>query len=391
MHHADCPTEHELTAFNLGDLPGPALDAIAEHLDGCQRCEQRLQQLERDADDVLAALRHAADTPRTEISDGTPSPGGVRRGAASGADPQLPGYLIEGTLGQGGAGIVYRARDRRLGRRVAVKVLRQVTSDLLARFQAEAEAVARLSHPNIIQVYEVGEHQGLSYLVLELAEGGSLAERVGGRPQPVREAAQLVEVLARAVQHAHEAGIVHRDLKPGNVLLARDPAKPQAAEGSRASSAACGLAGSAADLTPKITDFGLAKYLGAPGHTRTGEVMGTPSYMAPEQAEGHTGVIGPAADVWALGAILYELLTARPPFLAETPLTTLLQVLNEEPVPLRQLQPGCRATWRRSATSACTRSHIGVTPRLRSWPTTCTASCKASPSAPGRSAPWGGR
>ena len=214
MHHADCPTEHELTAFNLGDLPGPALDAIAEHVEGCTRCEQRLQQLEGFGDDVLAALRHSADTPRTELSaDVTPLPG---RPEATSAYPQLPGYVIEGTLGQGGAGIVYRARDLRLGRRVALKVLRQVSSDLLARFQAEAEAVARLSHPNIIQVYEVGEHQGLPYLALELAEGGSLAERVGGRPQPLRDAAGLVEVLARAVQAAHEAGIVHRDLKPAN-------------------------------------------------------------------------------------------------------------------------------------------------------------------------------
>jgi WD40 repeat protein len=326
MHPEDCPTEYELTAFNLGDLPGPDLDAIAGHLEGCTHCERRLEQLEGGVDDVVAALRYSPDTPAGVVPNSTSLSGGDRPAAA--ALPSLPGYVIERALGQGGAGMVYQARDRRLGRRVALKVLGHVTSVHLARFAAEAKAVARLSHPNIIQIYEVGEHQGVPFLALELAEGGSLADRTEGRPQPLREAAGLLEVLARAVHYAHEQGIVHRDLKPDNVLLARGPAKPQAAS----PSAACGLAFG----VPKIADFGLAKCLDGPqGYTRTGEVMGTPSYMAPEQASGKSG---PAVDVWALGAILYDLLTGRPPFQGERPAEVLHQVVFEDPVPVAALR-----------------------------------------------------
>jgi hypothetical protein len=182
-----------------------------------------------------------------------------------------------------------------------------------ARFHAEAEAVARLSHPHVVQIHEVGEHQGLPYFSLEFCPGGSLADKLGGTPWEAAPAAALVQTLARAVQAAHRAGVVHRDLKPANVLLTEDG-------------------------EPKVTDFGLAKRLGDAGRTRTGAVMGTPSYMAPEQAGGNRDV-GPAADVYALGAILYELLTGRPPFRGATSLDTVLQVLSDEPVPVRRLQP----------------------------------------------------
>jgi WD40 repeat protein len=231
--------------------------------------------------------------------------------------PSVPGYEIVRVLGRGGMGIVYEALQVGLKRHVALKMILagpHADPAELARFQAEAEAVARLLHPNIVQVFEVGAHQRQPYLTLEFVGGGSLADRLRGAPQAPCDAAALVETLARAMHAAHQKGIVHRDLKPANVLLT-------------------------ADGTPKVTDFGLAKRIDeATGPTRTGAVLGTPSYMAPEQASGKKSV-GPAADVYALGAILYEMLTGRPPFQGPTPLDTVLQVLSDEPVPPTRLQP----------------------------------------------------
>jgi serine/threonine-protein kinase len=231
----------------------------------------------------------------------------------------VPGYEILGELGRGGMGVVYTARQVGLNRLVALKMIRDgalAGPEDLARFRAEAEAVARLKHPNIVQVYEVGSAAGRPYFSLELMEGGTLARKVSGQPLPPAEAARLLAELARAVHAAHECHIVHRDLKPGNVLLA-------------------------ADGTVKVSDFGLAKRLEGESLTQTGAVLGTPSYMAPEQARGKSKAreVGPAADVYALGAILYELLTGRPPFQGETPLDTLDQVVSVEPVPPRRLQP----------------------------------------------------
>jgi WD40 repeat protein len=228
----------------------------------------------------------------------------------------VPGYAILGLLGKGGMGVVYKARHLALQRTVALKMILHADhagADQRQRFQAEAEAVARLQHPNIVQVYEVGEHGGLPFFSLEFCAGGSLADRLDGTPWPADKAAELVRTLAGAMHAAHQANVVHRDLKPANVLLT-------------------------ADGQPKVTDFGLAKKLDEAGHTQTGAVMGTPSYMAPEQAGGKSREIGPAADVYALGAILYELLTGRPPFKAATPLDILLQVASEEPAPPSQLQ-----------------------------------------------------
>jgi serine/threonine-protein kinase len=230
----------------------------------------------------------------------------------------VPGYEILERLGRGGMGVVYRARHQHLHRDVALKMIAAgdyVDASMRNRFRAEAQAMARLQHPHVVQVFEVGEAETGPYLALELVEGGSLAQQLDGTPQPAHPSALLLETLARAMHHAHQRGLVHRDLKPANILIA-------------------------ADRTPKITDFGLAKWLqGGTGLSSTGVVLGTPSYMAPEQANPRTREVGPATDVYALGAILYEMLTGRPPFLAETALDTLQQLQTQEPVPPRRLQP----------------------------------------------------
>jgi WD40 repeat protein/tetratricopeptide (TPR) repeat protein len=239
-----------------------------------------------------------------------PSPPGASR------VPCVRGYEVLGKIGQGGMGAVYKAHHLRLNRVVALKVVGDAPNarpEDLVRFRQEAEMIARLQHPNIVQIYEVGEYAGGSYLALEYVDGPALDRRISGTPQPPRQAAQLVEALARAVHYAHGQGIIHRDLKPANVLLT-----PAGA--------------------PKITDFGLARHLALEsGLTTTGSVMGTPNYMAPEQAEGRLKDIGPHTDTYALGAILYECLTGRPPFQEATVVDTLEQVRKQDPVPPHRL------------------------------------------------------
>jgi serine/threonine-protein kinase len=232
--------------------------------------------------------------------------------------PRVPGYEIEGVLGRGGQGIVFRARHLRLNRSVALKmILAGAYAGARAHvyFQREVETVAGLRHPNVVHVYDVGDADGQPYYTMELVDGGSLARKLAGAPQPARPAAQLLVTLAGAVDAAHACGIIHRDLKPANILLT-------------------------ADGTPKISDFGLARRTdGGAGVTQTGVPVGTPSYMAPEQAQGRREAVGTSVDIYALGAILYELLTGRPPFRAETAAATMQLVLAEEAVPPKRLNP----------------------------------------------------
>lgn len=232
--------------------------------------------------------------------------------------PAVPGFEILGEIGRGGMGIVYKARQSKLNRIVALKMLLGgpgAGTKAVARFRAEADAVAQLQHPYIVQIFDIIEHDGQLYLSLEYLAGGNLAKRTAGVAQPPEQAASYLRMLAKAMQFAHDRGIIHRDLKPSNILLT-------------------------ADGIPKITDFGLAKRLdGSTSTTKTGAVLGTPDYMSPEQADGRSRDVGPLADVYSLGAILYDLLTGQPPFHDEAMVKVLDAVRFKKPKRPRDLNP----------------------------------------------------
>jgi serine/threonine-protein kinase len=330
-----CPPRDELAAFNRGELPDPALEELAHHVSDCADCASTLGAL-RAEDTAGAGLREALQGPpvaepgfeqlearvralvpdlsATAVKIGVPAEA-VRPEEAERLPRPFGPYELLGRLGRGGVGVVYLARQLGLNRLVALKHLRAgsyAEPEERARFRTEGQALARLRHANVVQVYEVGEHDGQPYLAMELVEGGSLARKLAAGPLPQRDAAALVRELAGAVHAVHQRGVVHRDLKPGNVLLD-------------------------ADGTAKVSDFGLAKLLDAEAeHTHTGTVLGTASYMAPEQAEGRSRHAGPATDVWALGAILYECLTGRRPFQGASRAETLEQVRRRGLVPPRR-------------------------------------------------------
>jgi WD40 repeat protein len=276
------------------------------------------------------AFRSAVDVQSAGVALSTVLP------SASSSTPALHWSVIAGLeivaeVGRGGMGVVYQAWQPGLNRFVAVKMIltgRRASCSELARFRTEAEAIGRMDHPGVVRVYSLGEQDGCPYYTMEIVDGGSLAEKLDGTPLSPGTAAELMVQVARAAHAAHQRGIVHRDLKPGNILLARSD------QGVR-------LDGGAAAYLPKIGDFGLAKIFrgGSESPTLSGAILGTPSYIAPEQARGEGTASGPAADTYALGAILYELLTGHPPFKAPTPMETLHQVLHCDPVSPRHLQP----------------------------------------------------
>jgi WD40 repeat protein/anti-sigma factor RsiW len=315
MVNGACPDRDTLTALVLGTLAPESEESITVHLEACASCENRLQEIEQNTDPLIDALRRRANAPPTTENDlATP------RESASPAATEpfhLDGYRILKEVGRGGMGVVYHAVQNKLDRAVAIKMIlsgRLAGPEERVRFLMEGGLLARLNHPNFVQVYEVGTVELTTgvvqpYLVLEYVDGGNLSRQMAGKPMPVRDAARMTLVLARAIEAAHAQGIIHRDLKPANVLIAQDG-------------------------TLKLSDFGLAKEIGSGDSlTPTGLTMGTPAYMAPEQARGDR-TIGPAADVYAIGAILYEMLTGRPPFSGATPVDVILKVLEEPPTPI---------------------------------------------------------
>jgi serine/threonine protein kinase len=346
-----CPPAEDLEQL-LADQLSPEMEAALEaHVGQCAACQRWLDKRTDPMATRPGGMIGTVGAPG-DAGEGTPLPASLLKqidsSAASRETPAppltvvdvarknpfmaeaaVPGYEILGCLGSGGAGVVFRAMHLGLGRVVALKRIQEQGEPSLEqreRFRREAGALAKLHHPNIVQVYDVGEYADRPYLAMEFVEGGSLAARTSGTPQRSETAALIVEALARGVDHAHQRGLIHRDLKPANVLLHWLDEVPD-----RPSCEGC---------IPKVTDFGLVKDLNqGPGLTQTRDILGTPSYMAPEQAQGSGSAVGPLVDVWALGAILYELLTCRPPFNGESVLDTLLQVRFNEPVRPARLQP----------------------------------------------------
>jgi eukaryotic-like serine/threonine-protein kinase len=299
-----------------------ALDELSrQHSAGKQPELTRLATEQPDIATEMRELWAVSQLAQLARSHSGPAPAPVEAPSTTESFPRSFGdFTLQAELGRGGMGVVYKARQASLNRTVAVKFVREanLSSEAdRARFRHEAESAARLHHPNIVTMHNVGTLNGQAYLCMEYIDGVTLAEKLkSGGPLPSREAAKLVAAIARGVQHAHEQGVLHRDLKPSNILLPR-----------------------AAELEPKITDFGLAKQLDRDESlTRTGLIVGTPSYMAPEQATSRKDVTA-SADIYSLGAILYELLTGRPPFQASNAMDTLLLVLEQEPVPPRDFNP----------------------------------------------------
>jgi formylglycine-generating enzyme required for sulfatase activity/tRNA A-37 threonylcarbamoyl transferase component Bud32 len=332
---ADCPARRDIERLARGQLPDREAEELGRHVLECSACAHLLNDCQ--AGDTLIPVLQAvtgqeplgdpfvddlverlAGSPPDSTLQIAPATAAGTAAAAARPLPALPGYEVLAVVGRGGQSIVYKARQLVLNRLVALKVFpatMEANAEERARFRREAEAVAHLEHPNIVQIYDVGEQAGQPYFAMEYLSGGTLAKKLAGVPLPGLEGARLLECLGRTMHWAHQRGIIHRDLKPGNVLVT-------------------------ADGSLKIADFGLAKRLEADAAlTHSGYVIGTPSYMAPEQAAGKTREIGPAADVYALGVIGYEMLTGRPPFLGATAWDIIPQVLEADPVAPRRLQP----------------------------------------------------
>jgi serine/threonine protein kinase/WD40 repeat protein len=359
----ECPSDADLAGFLNESLPPESLAGLSAHVDACPLCQVRLDRLTHDADGAVARYKELSSV----ITSGPagarpPSPeagtlilGGNQAARAASqlqGVPRVPGFDVAAEIGRGGMGVVYKARHRRLNRLCALKmVLAGGAADTVTvqRFLFEAEILARVQHTQVVQVFEVDTYQGPSgvpipYLAMELLEGGSLAGRIKEGPLDPRAAAELIEGVARAVHSAHLQGVIHRDLKPGNILFPDPGARAASGEAiaevkTPVSPVPSSLTPPPSPLAPKVTDFGLAKFIEAgAGMTQSGQVVGTPHYMAPEQAAGSKR-IGPPADVYALGAILFECLTGRRPFEGEEPMSVLLKVVNEPAPDVRALRP----------------------------------------------------
>jgi serine/threonine protein kinase len=341
-----CPSREQLKQLLDEALAEAEQTSLEEHVQGCGTCQKELDSLAnatalltKDAlpggrgvlsvgdEAFLQRLQQASPPADKPFSAAAPS-------AAADEHPAVPGYDVLELLGYGGMGVIYKARHIALNRLVALKMIagrHHSRPEELLRFRIEGELIARLDHPHIVHIYEVGTYAGRPFLALEFINGGSLADHLDGSPQPPRQAAELVEILARGVHAAHLQGIVHRDLKPANILLAAKE-DSEGSSGRGRQKTAYGI--------PMIADFGLAKQLDRNVRlTQTGSVMGTPSYMAPEQCRGASQETGPATDVYALGILLYELLTGRLPFQAAETMDLLHRILEEEPSPPSRLLP----------------------------------------------------
>ena len=367
---ADCLSEAELAEFLRDSLAPERMDETAAQPEPLRKCRDRLARLTPDI--AGAALRHppgpgpppgepptddggASFSEARTLPHGSNTPLHIPHPRPSGL-PNVPGFDILAEIGRGGMGIVYKARHRKLNRLVALKmILAGAAADprTVQRFLFEAEILARIQHPQVVQVYEVDTFAGANgvpvpYLAIELLEGGSLGKRLKAGPLDVRAAAELVEGIARAVHAVHTQGVIHRDLKPGNILFPesgdrirngdrrQETSQPRRGKPKLATS----LSPSPVLLSPKVTDFGLAKFIQAGADlTGTGQVVGTPQYMAPEQAAG-SRQIGPAADVYSLGAILFECLSGRPPFQGDDPMSVLVKVVMDTSPDVRSLRPG---------------------------------------------------
>jgi serine/threonine protein kinase/WD40 repeat protein len=342
-----CPHDDDLLGFLNESLPKERLGVVGGHVDGCPKCQQRLDRLTEETQGAAARMKEVASGVLTDAGSLLASPehatlvlGAKPWMPAFKILPEVPGFELLAELGRGGMGVVYKARHKRLNRLVALKMILAGTSvdtRTVQRFLFEGEVLARIKHPQVVQVYEVATYAGpnnvaIPYLAMELLEGGSLSQRLRKNNTPEaprwpthRQAAELLEGIARAVHAVHMQGVVHRDLKPGNILFgisdygSRNPDSPNTIP-------------MLADSLPKVTDFGLAKFTQDSGAqlTQTGQVVGTPQYMAPEQATGGRDQ-GPTVDVYALGAILFECLAGRTPFPGNEPMSVMLQLVNEEP------------------------------------------------------------
>jgi WD40 repeat protein/serine/threonine protein kinase len=354
-----CPPPSVLDRLLAENLDSSELVVVTAHLEVCASCQVALDlRGKAELEPVVRLLKNGSEANHSDSSgerfiamlaelsqfpSSVADPDRQTLGVAMTKDDELPridGYEILSELGRGGMGVVYKALHRELNRLVALKMILagpQLSPNARERFRNEACAVARLRHPNIVQIYDFGEQDGRPFFSMELVEGGNLAAQIGGTPFTARRAASLVETLAHAVEYAHRNEVLHRDLKPANILVAADWSSPAGLDDDEedvgdASSPPCVV---------KITDFGLAKEVAGSGDqlTQSGMVLGTPSYIAPEQARGQLESVNATADVYALGAILYELLTGRPPFRAASPLDTLVQVVHELPISVTYLQP----------------------------------------------------